>query len=138
MEVKDDETDRNREAALACLILLQVTMLGSLYAGIAPHPPATTPLFGIGPFMGASLSAAVAALILGREEGRAGSVLAGIAALAALVSFGPQKYLDPQFPLIWPAVLSGQVAALVILGGLLSRRDRARNRITTAGPARVG
>ena len=112
-------TDRPNQAALACLILLQTVMLASLYVGVAPHPPASTPLFGIGPFLGASLSAAVAALILGPS--RAGRVLAGLAAMAALVSFGPQKYLDPQFPLIWPAVLSGQVAAGVILLGLLSR-----------------
>lgn len=120
--------DRPNQAALACLILLQAVMLASLYAGVAPHPPATTPLFGIGPFLGASLSAAVAALILGPSP--AGRVLAGTAAMAALVSFGPQKYFDPQFPLIWPAVLSGQVAAGVILLGLVSRlptfvRDKA-------------
>ncbi|MDX5403246.1 MAG: hypothetical protein LPK02_13665 [Rhodobacterales bacterium] len=112
-------SERPRQAALACLILLQAVMLASLYAGVAPHPPAATPLFGIGPFLGASMSAAVAALILGPSS--AGRVLAGLAAMAALVSFGPQKYLDPQFPLIWPAVLSGQVAAGVVLLGLLSR-----------------
>jgi hypothetical protein len=111
--------DRPNQAALACLILLQTVMLASLYAGVAPHPPAATPLFGIGPFLGASLSAAVAALILGPS--RAGRVLAGLAAVAALVSFGSQKYLDPQFPLIWPAVLSGQVAAGVILLNPLAR-----------------
>jgi hypothetical protein len=111
--------DRPSQAALAGLLLLQAVMLASLYAGVAPHPPAATPLFGIGPFLGASLSAAVAALILGPS--RAGRVMAGLAALAALVSFGPQKYLDPQFGLIWPAVLSGQVAVGVILLGLLSR-----------------
>ena len=112
-------SDRPNQAALACLILLQTVMLASLYAGVAPHPPAATPLFGIGPFLGASLSAAVAALILGASG--TGRWLAGLAALAALVSFGPQKYFDPQFPLIWPAVLSGQVAAGVILLGFLSR-----------------
>ncbi|MFN3847442.1 MAG: hypothetical protein ACK4RZ_16710 [Paracoccaceae bacterium] len=68
---------------------------------------------------GASLSAAVAALIHGPSP--AGRVLTGIAAIAALVSFGPQKYLDPQFGLIWSAVLSGQVAAGTILLGLMSR-----------------
>lgn len=106
------------QAALACLILLQTVMLASLYAGVAPHPPATTPLFGIGPFLGASLSAAVAALILGSSS--AGRLCAGLAAAAALVSFGPQKYLDPQFALIWPAVLTGQLATGVILFGLMS------------------
>lgn len=124
-------SDRPRQAALACLILLQTVMLASLYAGVAPHPPAATPIFGIGPFLGASLSAAVAALILGPSP--AGRVLAGLAAVAALVSFGPQKYLDPQFALIWPAVLSGQVAAGVILLGLLSRLP-----IFAKGKAHVG
>lgn len=114
-------SDRPRQAALACLILLQAVMLASLYAGVAPHPPAATPLFGMGPFLAASLSAAVAALILGPSQSPAGQVLAGLGALAALVSFGPQKYLDPQLPLIWPAVLSGQIAAGVILFGLLVR-----------------
>jgi hypothetical protein len=96
-------------------------MLASLYAGVAPHPPASTPLFGIGPFLGAALSAAVAALILGPMRGRAGLAMSGLAAAAALVSFGPQKYLDPQFPLIWPAVLAGQVAAGFLLVGLAAR-----------------
>jgi hypothetical protein len=123
--------DRPIQAALACLILLQTVMLASLYAGVAPHPPASTPLFGIGPFLGAALSAAVAALILGPSP--AGRVLAGLAAVAALVSFGPQKYLDPQFALIWPAVLSGQVAAAVILLGLVSRGP-----IIAKGKAHVG
>jgi hypothetical protein len=113
--------DRSQQAALACLILLQTVMLASLYAGVAPHPPATTPLFGIGPFLGAALSAAVAALILGPSQFPAGRLMAGIAALAALVSFGPQKYFDPQFGLIWPAILSGQVAAGVILVSLFAR-----------------
>ena len=115
-------SDKPATAALAGLIVLQGVMLGSLYAGVAPHPPATTPIFGIGPFLGASLSAAVAALILGPASSRAGRVLAGLAAVAALVSFGPQKYFDAQFPLIWPAVLSGQVAVAAILVTLLPRR----------------
>jgi hypothetical protein len=116
---------------LACLIILQTVMLASLYAGVAPHPPAATPLFGIGPFLGAALSAAVAALILGPSG--AGRGMAGLAAMAALVSFGPQKYLDPQFGLIWPAVLAGQVAAAVVLLGLLSRLPRI-----VKGKAHVG
>lgn len=117
-------SDRAARAALACLILLQAVMLAALFAGVAPHPPAATPLFAIGPFLGAALSAAVAALILGPGTSRAGRGLAGLAALAALVSFGPQKYFDPQFPLIWPAVLSGQAAAAVVLLALLPRRGR--------------
>lgn len=114
-------SDRTQQAALVSLILLQTVMLASLYASVAPHPPATTPLFGIGPFLGAALSAAAAALILGPSQSFSGRFMAAIAALAALVSFGPQKYFDPQFPTIWPAVLSGQLAAGLILFPLIGR-----------------
>ncbi len=91
MEIALTNPERPRQAALACLVLLQAVMLASLYAGVAPHPPATTPLFGIGPFLAASLSAATAALIVGPSQTGIGRGLAAIAALAALVSFGPQK-----------------------------------------------
>lgn len=130
-------SDRTSSAALAALVLLQAIMLMSLFAGVAPHPPAATPLFGMGPFLGAALAAAVAALILGPAQSRAGRVLAALAAVAALVSFGPQKYLDPQFPLIWPAVLTGQVAAAVILLGLLPRRVKARAANADRGQSHV-
>jgi len=41
-----------------------------------------------------------------------------LAAVAlALVSFGPQKYLDAQFPLIWPAVVTAQLAIVIIMAG---------------------
>ncbi|MHA6323710.1 hypothetical protein [Roseivivax sp. CAU 1753] len=130
--------DQSTRAALACLMILQGIMLGSLYAGVAPHPPATTPLFGIGPFLGASLSAAAAALILGPVASGAGRVLAGFAALAALVSFGPQKYLDQQFALIWPAVLAGQVAAAAVFLGVLSPSARARRAGARGPEANVG
>jgi hypothetical protein len=125
-------TDREhpQQAALACLILLQGVMFATMLAGIAPHPPASTPMFGMGPFLAASLSAAGAAAVLGPCRTRAGQVLALVAAAAALVSFGPQKYLDPQFGLIWPAVLAGQIAAGVILFGGL--------RVLVAGRAHVG
>lgn len=125
--------DSTTQAALACLIVLQTVMLASLLGGVAPHPPAATPLFGIGPFLGASLSAAVAALIVGPSRSATGRVLAALAAGAALVSFGPQKYLDPQFALIWPAVLSGQAAVAVILFGLAARLPFA-----TKGKVHVG
>ncbi len=101
-------------AALAVLITLQLVMLTALYAGIPPHPPVATPLFGIGPFLGAAVSAALVALILGTGS-PAGRIFGGLAAAMALVSFGPQKYLDPQIGLIWPAVVSGQLAAICLL-----------------------
>ena len=58
------QSDRQTSAALVTLIMLQVIMLSALYAGIRPHPPVATPLFGIAPFLGASVSVARAALIL--------------------------------------------------------------------------
>lgn len=107
--------DRIAVSALATLIILQAVMLASLYAGVKPHPPAATPLFGIGPFIGASLSAATAALLLGPCSTRAGRGFGFMAAALALVSFGPQKYFDPQFATIWPAVASGQIACAVLV-----------------------
>lgn len=114
------DSNRIPIAALATLILLQVVMLSALYAGIPPHPPVSTPLFGIAPFIGASISLALAAIIVEPLTGTAGRVLGILAALAALVSFGPQKYLDPQIGLIWPAVVLGQVAALAVIAQVVN------------------
>lgn len=102
-------------AALSVFIILQVIMLSSLYAGIPPHPPVRTPFFGIAPFIGASVSVALAAILVGPTQSLTGRLLSGLTAVMALVSFGPQKYFDAQFHLIWPAVLTGQVAALAIV-----------------------
>jgi len=106
---------RHANAALAALIILQLTMLGALFAQSAPHPPATIPLFGIAPFLATALSAAAAAIIIGPLETAAGRVLSVLAALMALLSYGPQKYLDAQFALIWPAVIAGQIAAVAVI-----------------------
>ena len=46
--------------------------------------------------------------------GRTGASLAVLSAIFALLSFGPHKYFEAQFALIWPAVVGGQIAALVI------------------------
>lgn len=123
------QNDRQAIAALATLILLQVIMLSALYAGIPPHPPEATPLFGIAPFLGASVSVAVSAIILQPLSNGTGRALTVLAAVAALVSFGPQKYFDAQFGLIWPAVILGQLSALV----LFARVFRAISPRATAG-----
>ncbi|MGB7240630.1 MAG: hypothetical protein WBC93_00905 [Sulfitobacter sp.] len=102
-------------AALSALILLQLVMLSALYAGITPHPPVATPLFGMAPFLAASFAVAFSAILLGPLSGKAGRVLSGLAVVLALVSFGPQKYFDAQFALIWPAVIAGQIAAITVL-----------------------
>lgn len=109
-----NQPTRHALAALATLILLQGVMLTALYAGIRPHPPVATPLFGIAPFLGASMSVAMCAILVQPIATRTGRGLSIAAALAALVSFGPQKYFDAQFGLIYPAVILGQIAALVL------------------------
>lgn len=111
-------------AALTALIILQVVMLLALYAGVQPHPPATIRLFGIAPFLGATLAITSAALIIGPARGVPGRGLSLLAAATALVSFGPQKYFDAQFPMIWPAVLTGQIAAAVVIYGALSAQPK--------------
>ena len=129
------QSERHVCAALATLIMLQAIMLSALYAGIKPHPPIATPLFGIAPFLGASLSVAFAALIVQPLSTVSGRSLSILAAILALVSFGPQKYLDAQFPLIWPAVVLGQIAALVILASVWGTRRQRRDKehAVTAG-----
>ncbi len=133
------QQDRHTYAALVTLILLQVIMLSALYAGIRPHPPVATPLFGIAPFLGASLSIALSALIVQPLTNRTGRALSVLAALMALVSFGPQKYFDAQFGLIWPAVVLGQMAAVVIfaqvLGAIRARGEVGLTATESAGQA---
>lgn len=102
-------------AALIVLIILQGLMLMSLFAGVKPHPPASVTPFGIGPFVSVSISIAVSALILGVTTSRVGIALSLGAVVLALISFGPQKYFDAQFALIWPAVIVGQVAVVIIV-----------------------
>lgn len=125
------QPDRHASAALVTLIILQVIMLSALYAGIKPHPPEITPLFGIAPFLGASMSVAFTALLVQPLVSRAGRTLSVLAGVVALVSFGPQKYFDPQFALIWPAVVLGQIAA-VVLFVLVLRAARSGNEIRSS------
>lgn len=101
-------------AALIALVTLQGLMLFALFTKTTPHPPEVIPLGGMAPFLSMAISAALAALILDPDS-RAGTALSVFSALAAAVSFGPQKYADPAFSLVFPAVLTGQVAILTLL-----------------------
>jgi len=133
-EFEMTQSNRHTYAALTTLIVLQLIMLSALYAGIKPHPPIATPLFGIAPFLGASIGIALWAAIVQPLASTAGRSLSVLAALFALVSFGPQKYFDPQFALIWPAVLFGQVSALVIFANVAGA-IRARSEASAASSA---
>lgn len=94
--------------ALTSLGLLQAVMLAALFTRTEPHPPLTIPLFALAPFLGASITACAAAVMSDRHS-RFGLVLSGVALFLALVSFGPQKWFDPAFPQIWPAVIAAQI-----------------------------
>ncbi|MEM1377110.1 MAG: hypothetical protein AAGG69_06945 [Pseudomonadota bacterium] len=113
--------------ALVTLITLQIVMLLAMLFQAPPHPPYITPLFGIGPMLGVSLAIAFGAILHGAEETRAGSLFSAGACVFAMVSYGPQKWFDPAFPQIWPAVIAAQIATLVIAYGLFqSARSSAR------------
>lgn len=127
-------SDRHALAALTTLILLQIIMLSALYARVPPHPPEATPLFGIAPFIGASVSIALGAIIMQPLTTTAGRSLSLLAAAMALVSFGPQKYLDAQFTLIWPAVILGQLAALVLIIGVVQASRSKQGQSPMAAP----
>lgn len=109
-------------AALASLIVLQLVMVFSLFAKVPPHPPEVIPISGIGPLIGVSVALALSAIIVGPTKDLAGRILSILAVVLALISYGPQKYIDAQFPLIWPAVVSAQFAAIVILMGVFGRK----------------
>jgi len=130
---------RATSAALATLIVLQSVMLAALYFKMPPHPPASTPVFGMAPFLAAALSCAGSALILGPLASGWSRALSALAAILALVSFGPQKYFDPQFALIWPAVISGQLAAAIIcIQVARTMRATARQDVTGSGIGQPG
>lgn len=106
--------DRTHSAALGTLIVLQLTMLFALFFKVPPHPPEIIPLGGMAPVIAVSVSVALAALIF-RGEDLLGKALIVFACLLAALSFGPQKYLDPAFSVVWPAVVTGQIAMLALL-----------------------
>lgn len=114
--------DKTIPAALSALAVLQGVMLAALFAGVQPHPPATIPLFGLAPFLALALALALAAIVTGPLNGLLGKGMTIGALLCALLSYGPQKYVDPAFPLIWPAVVGAQffivVATLSLWRGL--------------------
>ena len=107
----DQSCDR-LAASIVVLLVLTAVMLLSLLTRTPPHPPLEIPLFGLAPFLGASLAIGAAALWLVRR--RSGTWLALLFAATALISFGPHKLFDPAFALIWPAVLLAQAAVVAV------------------------
>ncbi|NKB55605.1 MAG: hypothetical protein GKS00_04635 [Alphaproteobacteria bacterium] len=102
-------------AAILTNLVLTGVMLLALFTRTPPHPPLETPLFALGPFLGASLAIGVAAFHLVRQDAQLGYGVTALFAFIGLLSFGPQKYFDPAFASIWPAVLTAQAAIVVML-----------------------
>ena len=117
-DIGNSAAGKNDPVAAAILVILVLTsvMLLALYSRTEPHPPLEVPLFAIGPFLGAFLAIGAAAIYLVRRGARYGGILAVLFALLALMSFGPQKYFDPGFSRVWPAVITVQIAVIVIVG----------------------
>ncbi|MFK4510309.1 hypothetical protein LPJ38_11325 [Bradyrhizobium daqingense] len=103
------------QAAVLVLLVLTAVMLLALLTRTAPHPPLEVAPFALAPFLGASLAIGAVAFQLGHDGTRIGSAFALLFALTALVSFGPQKYVDPAFSRIWPAVITAQGAIIIIV-----------------------
>lgn len=102
-------------AAILVLLVLTSIMLLALFTRTEPHPPLEVTPFALGPFLAASLSIGVAALTFMLRNMRFAMLVALLFALTALISYGPQKYVDPAFPKIWPAVILAQIAIAVIV-----------------------
>lgn len=114
-------------AAILALLVLTGVMLLALFSRTTPHPPLEVPPFALGPFLGASLAIGAAAFHLVRQGARFSATLALLFAVTALVSFGPQKYVDPAFSRIWPTVITAQLAVIAILAwGILSLARKRR------------
>ncbi|WP_421855438.1 hypothetical protein [Oricola sp.] len=127
-------TSTPTRAALVVLATTQTVMLAAMLAKVPPHPPFEIPLFALGPFLGAAIAIALAALVMGDETTRIGRLLALTAAVLAALSFGPQKYLDPAFDRIWPAVLVSQAAIVTIAVRLLPQFARRSADTETKAP----
>ena len=123
--------------ALVGLAVLQALMFLALMAGLAPHPPRVTPLFAIGPFLAASVALCLTVLWLPHGAGQLSAARSVLAGIMALLSYGPQKWTDANIAEIWPAVLLGQMLALVLLGaaGMRMRRPADGSAVASAGEA---
>ena len=117
-----NQSDSIANTGLAMLIILQAIMLAALFAGVEPHPPTKIPLGAIAPILAAGFATAAAGIML-RPTSSLGRLFALVAVILAMLSFGPQKYLNEQFYLIWPAVVLGQLSALMVLKACFDRRS---------------
>lgn len=96
--------------SLAGLIVLKCVLLGSLWAQVQPHPPAS-----VGPFIAASLSLGIVSLTLVWWGNQLGYVISIIVGVLGLVSFGPHKFFTESADQIFPAIIVGTVLSVVLV-----------------------
>ena len=113
------------EAAIVALIILTVVMLLALFTRTPPHPPLEVPLFSLAPFLGGALAFGAASLLLARSGHVYAKPMIILFCMFTLVSFGPQKYFDPSFSRIWPAVICAQISMLTIFMQIFSRKPNS-------------
>lgn len=116
----DKTPDRIAGAALLALLVVSAVMLLAMVTKTPPHPPLTTPIFALGPFIGASLAIGGAALFLSNTGNPAWRYAAILFGVTILPSFGPQKFLVPEFHDIWPAVILAQISLVTLVVRLVS------------------
>lgn len=115
-------------ACLTGLIILNVVMLASLLAGVNPHPPVQLgPLGGTGPFISANVALSTVGALFCWWEYQIGYVLAIVSVILNSITFGPQKYFSETANLIFPAVTTGTMFAVVLLiAAIIGIRRKAR------------
>lgn len=105
-------------AALIGLIIMHMVMLGALFSGVEPKPPAF-----FGPFIGATIAAAAATifLLLTQHKYQVHAVL--LVLLMALPGVGPQKiFIEPDILILSPIVLLGTGCLGILLTYLVKAR----------------
>ena len=120
--------DRYAAAAIVALLVLTSVMLLAMFSRTEPHPPLEVGPFAMGPFLAASLAVGAAAYGLVLYGTRCAVAATLLFALTALISYGPQKYVDPAFARIWPAVLIAQASLIVIFAWAVYRLFRQTKR----------
>ena len=120
------DTDRYAVAAIVALLVLTSVMLLAMFSRTQPHPPLDVGIFAMGPFLATSLAIGAAACGLVLSGTRFAVATTLLFALTALVSYGPQKYVDPAIAQTWPAVIIAQFSLLIIFGwiayGIIGRK----------------
>ncbi|MEZ5727453.1 MAG: hypothetical protein R3E48_05155 [Burkholderiaceae bacterium] len=112
-------------SALHALLLMMALMMGALWAGVEPHPPAAK----------APTIAAIAALcwlaqVLVRADHPRAWIGVLLAALACLPAFGPHKlWIEPQALALAPVIVVGScLLVTLVLGALRLRGARQAER----------